>query len=241
MLYNGNFLDNPLKLSPQRVANDIAFLKDMPFDGITLDLKDLDDAYSDPSAVSYRLFTDTSYSYATISSLCAPLDGLDFGNLKYNYVDLTIALLGGSIGLSLPRIDFFDDDNWANILQNASNLAQVMFEIGLAGIWLDTEDYGSGWADYAQQPETASHTIGEYRVQSSLRGAQFIRALRAKHPQISLMSLVAPMFQTDNHTFYTGYELAGPFYQGMLQGVPISSSTSPGGAGLRGTGALLGS
>ncbi|MFH1616140.1 MAG: hypothetical protein ABIG61_13770 [Planctomycetota bacterium] len=93
---------------------------------------------------------------------------------------------------TLPAdVDWFDDDSWAAILNNAQIAATIVHQGRLAGIFLDTEQYlsASGIApfSYNAQKQQNQHTFEQYQQKVKERAAQLINTFAAACPGINIV------------------------------------------------------
>jgi hypothetical protein len=95
---------------------------------------------------------------------------------------------------SPASVDFFDP-KWSNICYNASLFARVAKQGGCKGLMFDPEMYNQQIWSYIVPPENKprpGHTLEEYRLQARRRGAEWIRAINAEFPDVTLLCLFGP-------------------------------------------------
>lgn len=230
-----------LQPSPQFIANNSERLRNLPFDGLSVMIKDLNDDGQGPSSINYRIFSSEEVPYETIARKLAPLRGLNLGNLKYNLATAQLVSLGGDPPHGLTKVDFFDDARWVTVINNGANLARAAKEAGLAGILIDNEDYSaktpgsSNWMGYAASRYSRFLSIDQYRNKARLRGYQLMSAILKEFPNaIILFAMSAPVFSLPSNPYYDRegtpgihQELGGPFYAGCMEaiaGLPFKDS-----------------
>jgi hypothetical protein len=125
--------------------------------------------------------------------------------------------------------DWFSDADWRAVCNNIGIQAWVAKQGRLKGICFDPEPYGehNPW-DYAEQPRAAQYTFDQYRVQARKRGAEFMRAIAAEYPDITLLMLFGGSivggalheFDPVEALKDEGYGLLPFFIDGMLDELP---------------------
>ncbi len=205
---------NTNRPSPQMIANNIAMLKTLPFDGLMVMAKTYTEDFNGDTSLFYRTFSSKAISSSLATSIMAPMSGLSYGNLTDNMLLFITAPTGGPPFLS-KKIDFFD--SWRNIVQNVYNVVSAGAAVGMTGVIIDNEDYGSGWSSYEAGTYKNIYTIQEYRDQAFLRGMQVGDAIIKAMPNAFIMTMQPPVFSIPTNSFYATRELAGSFTTGLAE------------------------
>jgi len=193
--------------TPAFVAANKAFLETQPFHGLVAYLRNDSTGFN----ATTRTMTTTPVSATDLATLLAPMRNATFSVLRENF---------GLIQGSTPP-DFFDD--WTVPIQNFATVARALKEAGLKGIVFDNEQYFSPWGNY---PDGMNYgrPLAEYQTQARLRGKQVMEAMIAQFPEIAVITLHGPTVSEPKApwplfpTWYTGNELLGPFFCGMMEG-----------------------
>jgi len=144
-------------------------------------------------------------------------------------------------------MNWFNDDQWDNILHNMILISKAAKAGNCAGICLDVEPYGDGIFQYpGPKAKYASKSFTEVSAKVRQRGMEFMKALQTEMPKMKLlqffqMAVYESLFDIVNlqereeklytHTstsprlnstyynpWYTNLSLAYPFFLGMLEG-----------------------
>ena len=200
--------------TPSYIAQNLAFLESQPFNGLAVYMRNPSKSINATTAIMKSL----SISYESISSVLAPISGLNSAQLRDNF--------GLVMGSNPP--DFFDD--WSTTIQNFANLAAAARDAGLRGIIFDNEQYFSPWGDYPSGVDYPLMTLAQYQTQAILRGRQVMEAMVAEFPEITVITLHGPYVSEPQAPasllfpqWQSGNELLGPFFAGFQEG-----SSTPG-------------
>jgi len=197
-----------------------AHIRDMeklPFDGFVLRMYGARDA---EKVDGYTVFRKEAWKREWFAQCAADLRATEFRTLTDNFL-----LMWTTPGTP----DWFSDDDWRAVCNNIGILAWVAKEGRLKGICFDPEPYGehNPW-DYAKQPQAAKYTFDQYRAQARKRGAEFMRAMSAEYPDLTVLMLFGvsvvgralgepdPMPELATE----GYGLLPFFIDGMLDALP---------------------
>jgi hypothetical protein len=112
------------------------------------------------------------------------LKATKFTRFKDNFLQLTV--YPGDVDWFAPE--------WSNIAHNAGVLARLAKQSGCKGIMLDPEAYATHIWHYNAFPEEwrKGHTFEEYRKRVRECGKEFMRAINAEYPDITLLTLYGP-------------------------------------------------
>jgi len=87
------------------------------------------------------------------------------------------------------QMDWFSDDDWAVVENQIEFAISIAKASGCVGILWDPEPYGSNPWKYDDQPGKSEHSFDEYEAVVRRRGAQFMRAIQSRWPDVILFSL----------------------------------------------------
>lgn len=194
-----------------------AYLKDhirevekVPFDGIVLDLRKNGSNFGDTR--DWFSWSDvwgtTKLREEDFSESIAEIKSIQFKRFTDNFFRFN-AVNG--------RSDWFDQEYAVN--DNIRLLARLAKQCGMKGILLDPEAYQGTPFSYAAQPRRGEHSFAEYQQKTRDRGREFIRAINAEYPDVTLFLTFGY-----NLSYYTQkpldnneYGLWPSFLDGMLE------------------------
>jgi hypothetical protein len=124
------------------------------------------------------------------------------------------------VNVAPGKVDWFDDEAWATVLNNCGVAAQVAREGRCKGFMFDVEQYEGKLFDYRQQKHQASKTFAEYQQKVRQRGKQWMQAINKKFPDITMLltfgySIAQPRRQARDRS-QVSYGLLADFLDGML-------------------------
>lgn len=144
-------------------------------DGITLS----------PGCCTMGLFDYTDWTTDPLYLHLEPLQNLDTGNLRYNFLVLP------PFNDQTPRMSYWNDAQWEQILRNVTSVSEAVRDAGLSGIVFDLEHYTQGgganpW-DYAVMKE-APYTEAQTQNKVRQRAAQVMEAMLAVKPDMIIFN-----------------------------------------------------
>jgi len=192
-------------------------MEKLPFDGVVLRMHGARDG---EKVDGYTVFRKEAWQRSWFEQCAADLRATTFSRFTDNFL----------LAWTTPGTpDWFSDEDWRAVTNNIAILAWVARQGGLKGICFDPEPYGehSPWA-YADQPQAERYTWNEYRAQVRKRGAEFIRAIAAEYPDVTVLMLFGgsivggALEQADpvEALATEGYGLLPSFIDGMLDALP---------------------
>ena len=140
-----------------------------PFDGVTVDVG-LGDAP----------WGTVAYTRSQFDAEVELLRSIPFGRLTDNFEMFNVRAGG---------VDWFDDAAFAVVVGNARVAAEVVRDAGLKGLFFDVEQYDRPVWSYPDPPDAAA--LARYETQAHLRGAQFMAAMLAVKPDITVITTVS--------------------------------------------------
>lgn len=92
------------------------------------------------------------------------------------------------VNVTPARVDWFDDEAWAGVVNNFGVAAQVAREGRCKGFMFDTEQYeGIKIFDYRQQKDRDKKTFADYQAKVRQRGREWSKAVTKHYPNITIM------------------------------------------------------
>ena len=195
---------------PSQMAAMKSSLESSPFDGIIYRL-----------AGGYNAFGKAELTPDKFAADIRTLGSLHLKQVTHNFVLIW--------GTAEPGWDWFDDGQWAMVLNNAKQLARAAKASGSKGICFDPEPYDVNPWKYSSQLHANTITYPRYRARVKACGAEFMRALESEIPGPELLtffhlSLFTRMLDEPNLTAVEdrlkreNWGLMADFLIGMLQG-----------------------
>jgi hypothetical protein len=195
--------------TPAQMSQELAVMEKRPFEGIIFRLGGGHNAFATKLLDGDKFADDVRL-----------LPSLQFGHFRDNFV-----LIWGSPPVGF---DWFDDNQWGIIENNAKLLVRIAQAGRVRGICFDPEPYDFRLWDYAKQARTNSHPFTEYRAKVRQRGAQLMRAFEEPMPGATILTFFHvshfDRFADLTETVRTkrlegdGWGLMPDFFVGMLEG-----------------------
>jgi hypothetical protein len=92
------------------------------------------------------------------------------------------------VNVTPAKVDWFDDDAWACVVNNFGVAAQVAREGRCKGFMFDTEQYeGVTVFDYRKQKDKDKKSFAEYRAKVRQRGQEWVKAVNQQYPDITIL------------------------------------------------------
>jgi hypothetical protein len=116
-------------------------------------------------------------------------------------------------------VDWFDDQEWATVLNNVGVAAQVAKQGQCKGFMFDVEQYERKLFDYRQQNKT-SKSFAEYGKQARQRGKEWMQYVNRHFPDITILltfgySITQPRGSAKDRSSLA-YGLMADFLDGLL-------------------------
>ena len=123
--------------------------------------------------------------------------------------------------------DWFNDEHWANITENARLMTRAAKMAKCVGICFDHEPYGFNPWSYKTAEHNKEKSFAEYEAIARKRGAQFMKAVESEMPGLTILTffqlsyfanLSKPMDPQERTKTLSGlyYALLPAFLNGML-------------------------
>lgn len=197
MLFGSFSKDGKPTNTPQYIAANAKQLRNLPFDALTVFLRDGEQTYD--QGLTRKLFSTQSVAKQQLLDAITPLQGLT----RFEYWIEMYA------GLSLaPSLD--DNKGWNILLSNCQRFGSVVRQMKLAGVFIDTENYDGRNNFLSCDPDKITPT---QELAAFARGAQVMAALKCR-----VMTTASPIWAMTSPRLENSknYELYGAFIAGMV-------------------------
>ena len=158
--------------NPKFMRENAAKMETTPFDGFVFYVQ-TDSGFD----ASLKFWGAPRLDYGQFSSARSDLKAAHFTKLTDRFLRLNVAP---------GPVDWFDDDQWTILLANTSVMARLAHESGAKGVLLDLEQYGDPVFDYQKSKYATSKTFDEHAQMVRQRGQEFMTALNAQYPDITV-------------------------------------------------------
>ncbi len=167
-----------------------------PFDGVVLLWRV--SIGGEPLDCTHTFFRKKKFPPEAVRMAIDDLKATPFKRFTDNFINLRV-IPGWPPDSPEYHGDWFDDEWWKIIVENAKAAATVAREGGLKGILFDPEAYhGNPWG-YTVQRHRAEKSFEEYAGKARERGRQLIKAINSVYPDITFIIILS--------TSYTAHEV----------------------------------
>lgn len=165
------------------VREHVAEMEKVPFDGVVIRV-DARKGSKWEGTFGWNAFTARRFEAADWTHVVDDLKATSFKRFTDNFLQLTV--YPGDVDWFAPE--------WATIAHNVGLLARLAKQGGCKGIMFDPEAYGKQIWHYKGLPEEwrKNHTFAEYQAKVKERGREFMRAINAEYPDITILALYGP-------------------------------------------------
>lgn len=92
------------------------------------------------------------------------------------------------VNVTPAKVDWFDDEAWASVVNNFGVAAQIAKEGRCKGFMFDTEQYeGITVFDYRKQKDKDKKAFAEYQAKVRQRGREWAKAVNKQYPDITIL------------------------------------------------------
>ena len=201
----------------------IGELEHLPFDGMVVSL--FPDAWRRPRSGRHAVwFGGTRYTREEFKQAAAELASTRTTSFTDNFIDFETAIRPTGlrpITDADANLDWFDE-NWSIIAENAAVAAYVAKVGRFKGLYMDEEAYVGGlgpwrfpfdydmYVEYMKEAgKEPAHSLAEYEAQVRLRGRQFMQAVTAVYPDITIVVI--------GNTGWGDASMVHCFVEGMME------------------------
>ena len=205
------------RIDTVEVRRRIAELEQMPFEGVVLTVRP--DGLPETVERYSGWFGGKRHRRDDFKQAIADLRATKFRKFTDNFMDFG-ATVRHDPAPEEANLSWFDP-NWSVVADNSAVAAYVAKEGGLKGFFLDLEGYGGGlglwrfpfhyenYAKFTKESGKTPHTLEECVTQIRKRGRQFMQAVTAVYPEITIVVM--------GDTGWASGPLVGAFAKGMLE------------------------
>jgi hypothetical protein len=181
-------LSQPAKARPKKLIEwgwdepDTAFMRaniekmeQFPFDGLVFHAK------TDQGAnLAWEVWGDKKFADADFKQAIDDLKATKFNRFTDRFL---------RVNVTPGKVDWFDDDAWASVLNNFGVAAHVAREGRCKGFMFDTEKYDGAVTlfDYRQQKDKDTKSFADYQARVRQRGREWIEAVNKQFPEITIL------------------------------------------------------
>lgn len=176
----------------------------LPFDGLVFHV-----ISSKGGDFSWELWGSRRFELAELQDAVDDLRSTPFRRLTDRFM---------RVNVTPGNVDWFDDRQWGVVLQNYTVAAQVAKHGGCKGFMFDVEQYGQLIFCYEKMKRRGQKTFAEYQAKVRQRGQEWMRAVNAQFPDITiLMTYAYSISDRDKKgSAAATYGLLADFLDGML-------------------------
>ena len=124
------------------------------------------------------------------------------------------------VNVTPGEVDWFDDGQWAVVLNNFAVAARIANSGGCKGFMFDVEQYNAGLFHYPKQKHQADKTFADYRAKVRQRGQEWMKTVNGHFPDITVLLTfgyrIAQPSANGGDRSATRYGLLADFLDGML-------------------------
>jgi hypothetical protein len=189
---------------PKFMRQNIAKMELLPFDGVIFHV-----AGNRGGNLSWELWGSRKFELAEFSRAIDDLKATPFHRLTDRFL---------RVNVTPGNVDWFDDRAWDVVAHNFAVAAQVAKQAGCTGVMFDVEQYEKQLFNYGKQPQGTGKTFDAYRAQVRRRGRQWMKAVDASYPDITVLLTYAYSITGGGPKVREGesYGLLADFLDGML-------------------------
>ena len=183
-----------------------------PFDGCVIGVSQTLDPQLQGETLGNRAWNKQAFDPKDFQHAIDDLKATKFSKFTDNFIQVE-AMPGD--------VDWFDDGQWAAVVNNFRILAHVAKEGGCVGLEFDPEQYGSeyvwtplAWGDAKLHGKSEA----EFKEKAIARGQELMKVINAEFPGIRILCLFGPALSS-NYALSSkhDYLLLSPFLEGMCR------------------------
>ncbi len=177
------------------------------FDGVIFHAEPVVDGQ--PVNFAWSCWSSRRFEYEQFAQVVADLQACRFQRMTDNFLRFNVCP---------GDVDWFDDEAFAVVAHNAAVGARVAREGGCKGFMFDIEMYGEPLWTYEKLKHRETKSFAEYEAIVTQRGREFMRAVNAEYPDITMMMTFGYGISgvgTDRSK--VGYGLLKNFLDGMYE------------------------
>lgn len=165
-----------------------------------------------PMNFAWECWGTKQFAYSDFASTLTDLKACNFKRMTELFLRFNVCP---------GEVDWFDDQAFAVVLNNAKLAARVAKEGGCRGWMFDVEMYGKPLFGYRDQAHRDTLSFAEYEAKVRQRGKQFIQAVGSEYPDMTMLLTYAySITGLKQDRSKAPYGLLKAFLDGMFEGVP---------------------
>ncbi len=203
-------------VEPSYLRQYVRDIEKLPIDGIVISVYP-DNWAGRRTGQEERWFGGKTLPREDFKQVVADMKATKFKRLTDNFINFGVTARGAA-NEAEANLDWFDP-NWSVIAENGATAAWVAKEGGFKGWFMNEEAYTGGlgnWREpfdyykYVELTGDKSRTFAQYANQARKRGKEFMSAVTAVYPDITIVIM--------SNTGWGRSTLVDPFVKGMLDG-----------------------
>ena len=155
------------------IRENIQQMEELPFDGLIFHVLS-----SQGGNLVWEMWGTRRFELAEFQHAIDDLKATPFRRLTDRFL---------RVNVTPGKVDWFDDQAWAVVLQNYTVAAQVAKQGGCQGFMFDVEQYEGQTFDYRQQPHRETKPFAEYQAKVRQRGQEWMKAVGGQFPDLTML------------------------------------------------------
>jgi hypothetical protein len=189
------------------IRTNIAQMERIPFDGLVFHVNS-----SKGGSLTWEMWGERSFNLREFTQALDDLTATPFKHFTDRFL---------RVNVTPGKVDWFDDQAWATVLNNFGVAAQVAKQGRCKGFMFDVEQYDGKLFDYRQQRHKDSKSFAEYQKQVRQRGKDWMKQVNGHFPDVAILltfgySITQPKGQAKDRS-EVRYGLLADFLDGMLE------------------------
>jgi len=185
----------------------IAQMETYPFDGLVFHVNS-----SKGGSLTWEMWGERRFSVSEFTQALDDLTATHFNHFTDRFL---------RVNVTPGKVDWFDDQAWARVLNNFGVAAQVAKQGRCKGFMFDVEQYDGKLFDYRQQKQKDKKRFAEYQKEVRQRGREWMKAVNGRFPDITILltfgyTITQPKGQAKDRS-EVRYGLLADFLDGMLE------------------------
>jgi len=155
------------------IRQNVRKMEQMPFDGLVFHV-----AGSKSGNFVWEMWGGRRFELAEFQGAINDLKATPFQRLTDRFL---------RVNVTPGKVDWYDDQAWAVVLQNSTVAAQIAKQGGCKGFMFDVEQYEGQLFNYGKQKHRDSKSFAEYQAKVRQRGREWMKAVGGQFPEITIL------------------------------------------------------
>ena len=155
------------------IRENVEKMEQMPFDGLIFHV-----ASSKGGTFTWEMWGTRKFALSEFQHSIDNLKATRFRRLADRFL---------RVNVTPGKVDWFEDEAWAVVLNNFTVAAQVAKQSGCKGFMFDVEQYNEQLFNYGKQKHRNGKTFAEYQAKVRQRGQQWMKAVGGQFPDITIL------------------------------------------------------